>query len=477
MKRTKSYLRWQSMLLVTKDITLSFEYKNALINLAKRMVPRYADWCAIDLFDSDNVMDRVAEEGEDTINKTKLVSRLAFPLEAGENVYGALSVSRRKNKGEFNQKEVDFLRALCDHAALLIDNSQLVSQLRRDQIYLKKNEQKFRAIFRNSQDAIFLVNKDFLITDVNPCGRRIIGRTKNEILKHPIQDFFSGSFVGEKGEVEDKKNSSLYEYIIAKGLSKQTKILFLKDITERKTEEARQEHFLGIAGHELKNPLSAIKAMSHVVLMLLEKTKNKQYDEVKNQAKKINEKVDTLVRLIDELLDITRIRQGKIPLAFEKVSFEELIKANIYDFSLTNKSHAIVLAGSVNKTVYLDRQRISEVVINLLSNAVKYSPASNTVIVSIKSISKKKIICSVRDFGIGIAEEDQKKIFDLYYRRDISKTKHDGLGVGLFISKGIIKAHKGKIWVRSKPNKGSEFGFSLPVNNNKNAKKDNIIYR
>jgi signal transduction histidine kinase len=175
-------------------------------------------------------------------------------------------------------------------------------------------------------------------------------------------------------------------------------------------------------------------------------------------------------------LDVTRIRQGNFPLKLSKVNFEKLVRRTIQDYTVTNNTHVIIFSGSAENKIYLDKERISQVIVNLLRNAVKYSPKANNITVGVRAL-KKRVICTVEDFGVGIVPEEQKKIFNLYYRHPDMKNNFKGLGVGLFISKEIVRAHKGKVWVTSELGKGSKFSFSLPLDLKKHGKKNNIIYR
>ena len=132
-------------------------------------------------------------------------------------------------------------------------------------------------------------------------------------------------------------------------------------------------------------------------------------------------------------------------------------------FQYTTSTHDLVIKGHLTQTVMADKERIHEVLINLIINAIKYSPNADKVI--IKLVEKEtEIIISVRDFGFGITKEEQKKVFERFFRvKDKTDNKIEGLGLGLYLVNEIIKQHKGKLWVKSDYGEGSTFSFSLPV--------------
>jgi signal transduction histidine kinase len=142
-----------------------------------------------------------------------------------------------------------------------------------------------------------------------------------------------------------------------------------------------------------------------------------------------------------------------------------LIKDAIDDMQLTKKQRRVIFDYRKKTKVYADKLRITQVINNLLANALKYSPNNKNVIVKVKR-ENSKVLVGVRDYGIGINKDQQKKIFDrLYQVTDDYEKTFPGLGMGLFIAKEIIEYHKGRLWVESTKGKGSTFYFTLPITN------------
>ncbi|MBF5028031.1 sensor histidine kinase [Planobacterium oryzisoli] len=231
------------------------------------------------------------------------------------------------------------------------------------------------------------------------------------------------------------------------------------DINELKTLQSQKDTFLGIASHELKTPLTSIKIYAQVLERALKKAgdpKSATY------AKKMDEQVNKLNSLIGDLLDVTKISAGKMQINEDMFDFKQLVDEVIEEQQLSC-THTIINNSEPVGMVFADRNRIAQVVTNLLSNAIKYSPGAEKVLVYTK-VSSQGIQFCVQDFGIGMPEDKQHKVFDQYYRvSGDEQHTFPGLGLGLFIASQIIQRSGGKIWVRSVLGKGSTFCFSLPA--------------
>jgi len=163
------------------------------------------------------------------------------------------------------------------------------------------------------------------------------------------------------------------------------------------------------------------------------------------------------------MLDSSRFETGKQFMTYEEVSLADLSKKTIEKIQIYAKNHTITIKDlSYEKHVIADPARIEQVLLNLLSNAVKYSPEGSEILLQVSNDDRNAIV-SVTDHGIGISKNMHKIIFDRYYQ--VKAKSKIGFGLGLYISKEIIKRHKGKIWVESKKGKGSTFFFSLPLCN------------
>lgn len=234
----------------------------------------------------------------------------------------------------------------------------------------------------------------------------------------------------------------------------------IDDITQQKEIEKRKDDFVNIASHELKTPLTSMK-------IYIESLRRRVQELNDDQAHKILQRIqiqtDKLQELVNDLLDVSRIQTGKLQFTKDEFVLNDLISEIVEGFAESEKKQVIVYSGKTPIRVLADRFRIYQVVTNLLTNAIKYSPPGSAIRIVTKRQDNRAIV-SVADSGIGIAKEQQKKIFDRLYQVTEPKEKtFPGLGIGLYISKEIVKRHRGSIWVESQKGKGSTFYFSLPL--------------
>jgi PAS domain S-box-containing protein len=234
------------------------------------------------------------------------------------------------------------------------------------------------------------------------------------------------------------------------------------DIDGQKILQRQKDDFLGIASHELKTPVTSIKAYAQVLgAMLTKEGELKKADMVQRMDAQVNR----LTNLIGDLLDVTKINAGKLQFNRNWFDFNRVISETVEDLQHTTQRHKLIMEFTETGRVYADRDRVSQVIINLITNAIKYSPYSDTIIIK-TMITDGQAILSVKDFGLGIPADKIDMVFEQFYR--VSGNKQNtfpGLGLGLYISSEIVKREGGTIWVNSTEGKGSDFCFSLPLFN------------
>ncbi|WP_296618249.1 ATP-binding protein [Marivirga sp.] len=230
------------------------------------------------------------------------------------------------------------------------------------------------------------------------------------------------------------------------------------DIEQQKQNEDIKDEFISIASHELKTPLTTAKAY----LQMLELTLDDHDSEANLYSQKASESVSRLDELITELLDVSKIRLGKLNYSISNFNFNDMIDGTVENMQLISPTHAIIKTGKVSNDVLGDKERLQQVVINLLTNAIKYSPGTEKVFIHVEQ-ENDMIKVSVKDNGIGIGKQSLNKIFDKYHRIEEHAIHFQGLGIGLYISYEIIQRHHGKLWAESEIGSGSIFYFTLPV--------------
>ena len=233
------------------------------------------------------------------------------------------------------------------------------------------------------------------------------------------------------------------------------------DITESKRDEIRKNDFIAMASHELKTPLTSLKAY----LQLMETKLSGTTDPfVKTAVVKSGNQVNKMTALIHGFLDLSRIEPGKLKLTRTIFDMNSLIEEVLTESRILSNTHSIRFEPCSELNINADRAKIGQVISNLVNNAIKYSPRGSYVILQCE-VKEDNVVVSVTDEGSGIKPKDQEKIFQRFYRAEEDQYRNiSGFGIGLYLSSEIIQRHQGKIWVKSSEGVGSTFYFSLPVN-------------
>lgn len=233
------------------------------------------------------------------------------------------------------------------------------------------------------------------------------------------------------------------------------------DIDEMKEQEQQKDFFISMASHELKTPLTSIKAYIQILMSKFEK-ENDEF--VSKSLKAVNKQITKLTGLIAELLDLSKIKAGSLTLEYQRFDLNELIDDSITETLQINPDHRIVFYQEVKPLEILgDRDRLGQVMLNMLSNAIKYSPGKGDITVRSKIVNEE-IMVVVEDQGIGINHTDKTKVFDRFFRvGGANEETFPGFGIGLYLVKDIISRHKGRVGVESELGKGSVFYFTLPL--------------
>ena len=229
------------------------------------------------------------------------------------------------------------------------------------------------------------------------------------------------------------------------------------DIEELRLLQQQKDDFISIASHELKTPLTSLKAALQLLLQMKDNPSLKMLPMI-ILANKSLEKVNLLV---EDLLNTSKLNEGQLSISPKEFVLDDMIRDSC-QYIRTEGIYTIVTEGDMGVEVYADAIRIDQVITNFVTNAIKYAPDSKLISIVIEK-SDKMVKVSVSDYGAGIPLEKQRFVFDRYYRVDNSGSQYTGLGLGLYICAEIIKIHHGEIGVFSEVGKGSTFWFSLPV--------------
>src|SRR6185312_4843484 len=269
-----------------------------------------------------------------------------------------------------------------------------------------------------------------------------------------------------KAEVRLKSKSGEYRWFAAIGepvFDNENKIIkwvgAFSDIHHLKKEQQRKDAFLSMASHELKTPVTTIKAYGEIAALMLEQKGDEQTLAIQ---RKMSKQVNKLTTLITDLLDNIRVEKGKLIFSETRFDFNDLVKDIVDDMQKINPHFRIVYHSDKKVKLFGDIDKIGQVINNLITNAIKYAPGTDEIIVEMK-VDEEGIQLSVQDFGIGIPVEDQPHIFEQFYRvNGDSQSTFPGMGIGLYICSEIINRQNGKIWVESTLGEGSTFYIWLP---------------
>ncbi|GHO60578.1 PAS domain S-box protein [Ktedonobacter robiniae] len=236
-------------------------------------------------------------------------------------------------------------------------------------------------------------------------------------------------------------------------------IAFVLDNSARKELEQRKDDFISMASHELRNPLAALKMQIQLAQKRLER---QSHHEAATALTRVEGPVKQLERLIEELLDVSKIQAGRLEYIWETVDLDAMLHEVAETMQQLSTTHAIVVRGAAPRSLVGDKYRLGQVFTNLISNAIKYSPGAETVEMDL-STSEETVTIRVLDHGLGIPREQRDKIFERFYRAAGPRQRAiPGLGMGLYIVAEIVKGHGGTITVESSVGKGSTFTVTLP---------------
>ena len=349
------------------------------------------------------------------------------------------------------------------------------------------------AIVESSEDAIISETLDGIITSWNKGASKIFGYSREEILGRPISTIIPQALRqeeihllrkvsrGEKIESYETtrvtKSGKHIDISLTLSPVKDKNGLIIgaskisRDITEQvclkqKLEEYAQmlaemlkhkDEFIALASHELKTPATTIKGYLQIIEEEIAQADHKMY------LQKTLRQVDKLTGLISDMLDVTKMQNGKLKMNFSKFDISQLLADCTEGIREREIKHTIKINNSFAEPVLImaDKKRIGQVLDVLLTNAIKYSPHADNIVINSR-VDSNAIVVSVQDFGPGIPTDKLEKIFTRFYRIDRTDFS-SGLGIGLYIAKEIITEHSGEIWVESEEGKGATFFVTIPL--------------
>ncbi|MFA5879112.1 MAG: ATP-binding protein [Candidatus Margulisiibacteriota bacterium] len=378
--------------------------------------------------------------------------------------------------------EDHFLNIVTNQIGLFIENDR-VKQV------ITKERNRFESILESITSAVIVIDENEKLLMINPITEIFLGISKKDVLG---KNFFEG--IPHK-EIKDlfrtmkKQKSKLItrEFQIKEPKEKITRyikanvtkvfnrreiligtIFVLNDLTKEKELDQLKNDFISITSHELRSPLASIR---EAISLVLDKSAG-EINEIQGNFLSIAKRnTERLGRLINTLLDLSKIEAGKLQLITTEVNINEIFTEIYNNFSSLMKEKTIEFTLTLNpkiEKIVVDRDKLIQIITNLISNAYKFTPEGGNISVKVDYHEENDdvIKVSVQDSGIGISKKNQVRLFQKFTQVDTSLTrKVEGTGLGLVISKELIELHGGKIWLDSEENKGTTFSFILPIKN------------
>lgn len=441
--------------------------------------PAFGDLLATPLSDSRALGQRLQEIVIDTHLPLRQV--IALPLQFHQTTVGVIYVFRAAVNVAFSPDDEQFLQAFADHASIAVSNARLYEGVLRE-------KQRLDAIIEQSADGVMILDNRWRITTFNRAMEQLTGWARAEALGRPCAEAL-GIHTAQgvniclvdcplqrrpadpnpvvEGWVTARDGIRRYvqsRYAVQRGPKGEFlgAIANVRDTTRTKIEEETQNTFISVISHELKTPVSIIKGYAET---LARTDANWKPETLHDGLQVISEEADRLAHQIADLLEVSRLQASGMRLELSEWSLPTLITQVVERFAAqAGDTFTFELrVPSELPPVYADYERTRTVLENLLSNATKYSPNGGTIRVAAR-LSREQVLVSVADQGIGIAPEEQDKLFQRFYRVDNRlRRETQGAGLGLFLAKAIVEGQGGRIWVESKPGHGARFSFTIPL--------------
>ncbi|MDA8082157.1 MAG: response regulator [Nitrospiraceae bacterium] len=412
----------------------------------------------------------------------------AFPCLYEEDANSVILVA---DPGPISIEAMSFISALGPNVALAINNALSYNKIREATRALNNEKNKLNAVIRNMTDGLIVTAPDNTVALSNPAVEKLFGLESGSLMGRNTLEVFPGAGIGEMvadvmtghgAEILqtdlklDKRVIRAVSSVIKTGSELLGVITVFRDITKEWEVDRMKTDFISTVSHELRTPLTSVIGFARLIKKKLEDTVFPQINstdkKVVKAVRQVGENINVIVSegerltsLINDVLDIAKMEAGKIEWKKDLVSLEEVIeRATTATVSLFEaKGLALIkrIEPDLPKIVG-DKDRLIQVMINLISNAVKFTDRGS--ITCSAERGNDRITVSVRDTGMGIAEEDLPKVFEKFKQvGDTLTDKPTGTGLGLPICKEIIEHHAGTIRAESRPGEGSVFSFVLPV--------------
>jgi signal transduction histidine kinase len=412
-------------------------------------------------------------------------SAIAVPLKLAGHTIGLLCVqSYRQNA--YSDEDLKFLESLANEAAMVIGGLRYSDGIGAQ---VRRRVSELEAILANMADALLIIDARGSLVRLNRAARDLLcldeatlvlgqplsenqwhtwpaaGRAAGEALRPVVEQLqrlckpqeVEVELPGELRRILSFRATPLHD---ADGSFTGGVIVF-RDVTDQREMARLKDEMLSMASHDLKTPATVIKVQAQRLKRQFNKGRAEE-DDVQEGLTMIADQADRLSKLLNLLLDLSRIESGRLELDLAPTDLRGIVISIARALQSTTEVHRIEVDAPTAVVGHWDARRIEEVVQNLLHNAVKYSPEGGRIHVRVRADGHDAVV-TVRDSGIGLAPDEAPHVFERFYRGR-GMRRFEGAGLGLYICRAIVAAHGGRIWAESNgPDQGSTFAFQLPL--------------
>src|SRR5699024_6710277 len=361
---------------------------------------------------------------------------------------------------------------------LAVTFNHLNDRLKHSMATIEKERSKLSSVLANMSEGVIATNNKGQITLINEAAGKLLGRNPNYLINQSLLKYLeledkvdgmtelqeSGSIILDFSTEEIFLVRANFSTIFDDYEKVSGFITVLSDVTEEERIESERKEFVSNVSHELRTPLTTLRSY----LEALSDGAWKDEEIAPRFLEVTQNETERMIRMVSSLLQLSRMDSKADTLQRRKIDFTPFFHEIIDRFDMNVKDDRIILNREIpneNTYVWMDRDKMTQVLDNIISNAIKYSPDGGIINLKVEK-KMRHIVVSIEDNGIGIAYDKLDKIFDRFYRADKARTRDlGGTGLGLAITQEIVEDHHGQIWVDSKEGKGTTIYFTLPLMN------------
>ncbi len=333
---------------------------------------------------------------------------------------------------------------------------------------------KLAAVLSEMSDGVIIIDGQGIIQLINPAAEGMFGVPHSDamgeplihaIRQHQLVDLWKSALGSEEPQsaILELPARRLYLQMVATSFGKSlpdSTLLLFQNLTRLRHLETVRQDFISNISHELRTPLASLKALSET----LQETALDDPPAARRFLERMETEVDSLSMMVSELLELSRIESGRVPLKLEAIKPKKLIDQALNRMAIQAQRKGLTISVDCPEDlpeVLVDPTRMEQVLVNLFHNSVKFTPEGGSITLKAE-IAVDKVQFSIRDTGIGITAEDLSRIFERFFKSDKARSG-GGTGLGLAIAKHLVEAHGGNIWAESQENIGSTFFFTVPM--------------